>query len=75
MTKNEDFLTTTSHRKVVREFFSGTSDIPVSYCSKTCPELSGLSIAPILDRIGRVEAKNDTIEKRWITIPPVPPPR
>ena len=37
-----------------------------SDCSKTRPDWSGLSIAPTPDRIGHVEAKNDTIEKSCI---------
>ena len=41
--------------------FSGFSG--VSYLSKVCSVRSGLSIAPTLDRFGRVQVKNDAIEK------------
>ena len=53
------------------KFFSGT--LGISYCSKTCSKRSGLSIAPTPNRFGHVQAKNDTIEKEWITIPPEVP--
>ena len=59
-TKNEHFLTK-NFRKVVLEFFSGTSGI--SYCSKTCSSRPGISIAPTPDRFGHVQAIKDTIEK------------
>eukprot|EP00493_Phyllostaurus_siculus_P020256 UN20581 len=45
----------------------------MSYCSKTCSNRSGISISPTLDRFGHVQARNDTIEKEWITIPPEVP--
>ena len=48
------------------KFFSGSSGI--SYWSKACSGRSGLSIAPTLDRFGRVQVKNDTIEKKWRTV-------
>ena len=48
------------------KIFSGSSGI--SYWSKACSEISLLSIAPTLDRFGRVQLKNDTIEKRWRTM-------
>ena len=68
--KHEHFLTT-SDRKVAREIFSRTSD--VLYCSKPWRDWSGLSIAPIPDRIRRVEATNDANEERRTTIPPETP--
>ena len=60
-TKNEHFFTT-SHRKVARENFSGTSD--GSYWSKSWRDWSGLSIAPTPERIRRVEATNDVNEEK-----------
>ena len=65
-TKNEHFLTA-YHQKVVREIFSGASGM--SYRSKTCSNQSGLSIAATPNWFGHVQAKNGTIEKRWITYP------
>ena len=41
--------------------------------SKTCSNRSELSIAPTSDRFGHVQAKNDTIDKRWTTIPSLHP--
>ena len=52
-------------------FFSGCSEL--SYWSKACWVRSGLSIAPTLDRFGRVQVKNDTIEKRWSSVSQFPP--
>ena len=57
--------------KSPEKFFSRTSD--VLYCSKPWRDWSGLSIAPILDRIRRVEATNDANEERRTTIPPEVP--
>ena len=53
------------------KFFSGSSGL--SYWSKACSIRSGLSIAPTLDRFGRVQVKNDTIEKRWRPVSQFPP--
>ena len=68
--KHEHFVTT-SHRTVAWEIFSRTSD--VLYCSKPWRDWSGLSIAPIPDRIRSVEATNDANEERRTTIPPEVP--
>ena len=69
-TKNDHFLMAL-YRKVLRENFSGSSGI--SYWSKACSGRSGLSIAPTLDRFGRVQVENDTIEKRWMPVSQFPP--
>ena len=52
--------------KLFVKIFSGASVI--SYWSNACSGRSGLSIAPTLDRVGRVQVKNDTIEKKWRTV-------
>ena len=48
--------------------FLGASGM--SYRPKPCSKQSGLSIAATPNWFGHVQAKNDTIEKEWITIPP-----
>ena len=56
--------------KSCSKFFSGTSGI--SYCSKTCSNRPGLSIAPTPDRFGHVQAIKDTIKKSgswWLQNP------
>merc|ERR1712035_236183 len=70
--KNDHFLMA-HYRKVVRENFSVSSGIP--NWSKACLGQSGLSIAPTLDRFGRVQVKNDTIEKRRRAGSQFPPPK
>ena len=60
-TKNEHFFTS-SHRKVARENFLGTSN--ESHWSKSWRDESGLSIASTPEQIRRVQATNDVNEER-----------
>ena len=55
------------------KIFSGYSGI--SYWSKVCSGQPGLSIAPTLGRFGRVQVKNDDIEKKVEDGVTVSPPK